>query len=102
MSPTNRTPPRYFDFDFDAGPRRAPALRHVTRLVRDANRYWEGGEWAVLAYRTDQFDCWAIEPVSTLASPGEQFGREYVPGDNAPVDAAAIARRLLAAFRDAR
>lgn len=78
---------------------RLPSLRYVTRLVRETNQHWDGGEFATLAYRDNRLDCWSVLPVGATM-PGRVFGREWLPGDNAPIDAVAVARRLLASAKD--
>lgn len=81
---------------------RAPALRHVTRMVRQANDAWEGGEFCALSYTADELDCWSIDVFDSRSVVSVQFGREWIPGDGAPLDAVAVARRLLAAFVEGR
>jgi hypothetical protein len=86
---------------------RLPSLRAVAEMVREANEAWDGGEFATLVHYTrlnGGHGAWAVEPVSfgshdVNAPPA--YGREWLPGDGLPCDAVAVARRLLAAWRDA-
>lgn len=74
-----------------------PSLRQVTRMVREANAEWDGGEYCALV-RIGQRWTVAVDCRGSFAS----YGREWLPGDGEPLDAVGVARRLLAAFRDAR
>ncbi len=75
-------------------PMHAPSLRQTIRLVREANAAWDGGEYGRLCYSGNR---WTVLPV-----PAQGYGTEWLPGDGEPLDAVAVARRLLAAFRDTR
>ena len=83
----------------------APALRQVTRMVADANEAFDGGDYLTLAAvptgDTEREFYWSVVVVGD-PSCRDTYGREWVPGDRRPCDAVAIARRLLAAFRDAQ
>jgi hypothetical protein len=73
-----------------------PNLKVLARLVREANDAWDGGEYCALV-RIGQR--WTVGV--DCRGGFETYGREWLPGDGAPLDAVAVARRLLAAFRDA-
>ena len=70
-------------------------------MIREANAAWDGGEYAALTYNPDRIDCWTVETLDHLTASGEQYGRQWIPGDGKPLDATAVARRLLAEFREA-
>ncbi len=78
-----------------------PTLRALAQMVRKANAAWDGGEYAALTWCIDPPE-WRVEVLDHLTASGEQYGREWIDGDGLPCDAVAIARRLLAAFRDAQ
>lgn len=78
-----------------------PSLRDVSRMVREANAAWEGGEFCALSYAPEERPQWSIDVIDSTGIVGVQFGREWLPGDGKPLDATAVARRLLAAFTDA-
>lgn len=100
-----------------------PSLRVLTAELRALHEAWShpdaGGEYVRLVC---EINCEAVE--WRAATPGDIefaevmytrdlshplpsaltaciFGREWIPGDGAPFDATAAARRLLAAARDA-
>lgn len=74
-----------------------PSLRYVTQLVRSINSAWDGGEFVTLARYGAS---WTLEPAEHPCGSDEHHGREWIPGDGQPLDAVAVARRLLAAYRD--
>jgi hypothetical protein len=72
-------------------------LRHVTNQVRDLNTHFDGpGTVCLVAIGGNEF----LE-VMHVGSTWPEYGSEDLPGDGLPVDAVAVARRLLAAWRDA-
>lgn len=76
-----------------------PSLDCVRRMVRSANREWDGGEYVALTRCDD--GTWRAEVCDHLAASGEQHGQEWIPGGDIQCDTTAVARRLLAAWRDA-
>jgi hypothetical protein len=75
-----------------------PSLREVTRLVREANRHWDGSEFCSLELHTELPVLWSIVPSGL--NDEHEFGREWLPGDGERCDAVGIARRLIAAVKD--
>lgn len=89
---TNRLPP-------------LPSLRALTAELRALHEAWShpevGGEYVCLVRRYDPAQLghrWLACIPLDVDRPC--YGREYIPGDGAPFDATAAARRLLAAARD--
>jgi hypothetical protein len=89
-----------------------PLLRALTAKLRDLHEAWShpdaGGEWVALQYfllKATKFEpareWWSVAVVDSVGAVCS-YGREYIPGDGAPFDATAAARRLLAAARDDR
>lgn len=81
--------------------RRAPSPWALAGQVRDMNRDCDGPATVCLVIREKSWPpALALLPVD----PGEvwagPFGSEEIPGDNRPLDAMAVARRLLAAHAD--
>lgn len=72
-------------------------LCDVTREVRRLNAAFDGPGTVCLQL----IDGWYTE-VGHVSSGWTEIGSEDIPGDDRPCDAVAIARRLLAAFRDFR
>lgn len=65
-----------------------PTVRALAAQLRDLNRHYDGpGPVQLERYERR----WHLTPL----------GREEIPGDNRPFDAVALARRLLADYRDA-
>lgn len=85
-----------------------PSLRALTAELRELHEVWThpeaGGEYVglTLAKRspTRTPHGWKVRCCGDSDRGELQFGREYVPGDGAPFDAVAAARRLLATARD--
>lgn len=90
-----------------------PSLRALTRELRALHEAWShpdaGGEYAALvcahAGGTPPSFEWRVYAFGMAAAlwlhpETDVFGREHIPGDGAPFDAVAAARRLLAAARD--
>ncbi len=82
-----------------------PTLSALTHLVREANDHFDGGDWIKLAAvptgHGEREYYWSVLVTDdTLCS--QAFGREWIPGEGRPLDAVAVARRLLAAYRDAQ
>jgi hypothetical protein len=77
-----------------------PSLREVTRLVREANRYWDGGEFCALYL--DRGGTVRLLPAGSGCPRRAwfEFVREWLPGDGKRCDAVGIARRLIAAVKD--
>lgn len=74
---------------------KAPTLRSVTAEVRDLNAKFDGpGEVGISSGGRVLYTDGLADMQGCLA------GREELPGDGRPVDAVAVARRLLAAWRD--
>lgn len=82
----------------------APSLRKLTAELRALHSAYAhpdaGGEYVKLHVSNLEPDTWCVAPVGATGWSWPHYGREYVPGDGAPFDAVAAARRLLAAFRD--
>jgi hypothetical protein len=75
---------------------KAPTLRSVAADVRDLNAKFDGeGEVGISNGGRVLYQDGLGDMTGCLA------GHEVLPGDGRPVDAVAVARRLLAAWRDA-
>lgn len=72
---------------------RTPTLRGLTAELRSLNEAFDGPGVVSL---TPSGQVAMFEPSCGLA------GREEIPGDDHPFDAVAVARRLLAAWRDSQ
>lgn len=77
-----------------------PSVRELARELSNINSY-EYGEYVGLCITRER---WLIlspaEPASLCLEPGYSYiGREYIPGDAAPFDAHAAARRLISDAR---
>lgn len=86
-----------------------PTLRSITRRLRELHEAWShpiaGGAYVELRLHYDNWNFYQWQ-VNIVGQPrccdwGPPCGREWIPGDGAPFDAVAAARRLLAAARDA-
>lgn len=92
-----------------------PGLQALTRTLRALHAAWAhpeaGGDHVRLVchisggqYRWDAVAAGSIDSLwlarHALSARPLVFGEEFVPGDGAPFDAVAAARRLLAAVRD--
>ena len=82
-------------------PPKPPTLRTLAQMVRQAAATWDGGEYAALTW-CENPEQWTLETLDHLTASGEQYGREWIDGEGRPVDSIAVARRLLAAYRDAQ
>ncbi len=76
-----------------------PTLLELTRMLREANEAFDGGDFVTLGMLDGLY--WGVWVVGDPAV-CRACGREFVPGDGKPFDAVACARRLLAAFRDCK
>jgi len=76
-----------------------PKLREVTRLVREANAAWDGGEYCGLMRVSANGGTWKWH-VAPVGAPCNPAGREWLPGDGKKLDAVAVARRLIVAWRE--
>lgn len=80
-----------------------PSARALTASLRELHAAWShpdaGGEHVCLVDAGPEVG-WVIETADHPDGIGRELGRELVPGDGARFDAAAAARRLLAAARD--
>lgn len=77
-----------------------PLLRWVTREVRRCNDAFDGPAPVSLKIFHETFQ-WRVAVCDSSDDPNEAKGCEPLPGDGRPIDAVAVARRLLAAWRDA-
>lgn len=75
-------------------------LREATRQVRELNEAYDG-PGGVSLHETIGHQVY-VSGYDFREGEDREHGYEEVPGDGRPCDAVAIARRLLAAFRDSQ
>lgn len=77
-------------------------LTNLAQDLREMNRNYDGPGEVTLCVIDDGDFRWSAVQVDTLGTHINCYGCEEIPGDGAPFDAIATARRLLSDWRSKR